>query len=255
MALFNKGNLNWKRQAGLTGPKPDPAYNIFRLEEPWQGRQADLNAFLASKPLGSIYPTASWLRLSDYEVTYREAGIADVRLIYAGTASPGALGTSRFQRLLKSQSRQMTIRRRFERVASQTTLFAGGTTQTWANVLQEIPAEQAYQYYAPSITFRYTTFGKQKTPLFQSSAQAEIGALSPSVQVVAERITGQQWVTIQGLVTASNLEGLEIRNLTQFPFVEGGSQTPVLRFTDLVSEPEGQSGYYKNDETWEIDLA
>jgi len=122
MALINKGNLSWKRQVGTTGPKPDPAYNLVRLDEPWQGREAELNAFLASKPLGSVYPTTAWLKLADYDVSYREAGMADVRLVYAGTATPGVLGTSRFQRLIPSQARQITMRRQFERVAATSTV-------------------------------------------------------------------------------------------------------------------------------------
>jgi hypothetical protein len=59
-----------------------------------------------------------------------------------------------------------------------------------------------------------------------------------------------------GLETASNLAGVEIRNLTtSIEYPSGGEiGNPITRAADVVCEPVGLSGWFTVDETWEIEL-
>lgn len=250
-----EGNFSFKRQVGATGPAPDQTYHLNRRSETWQGKETDLEAFLATKPLGSAHPANSALKLASYEPRFLEAGMVDVSFNYVGSAtSPGPV-TKRRQNLLKTGSISGKVVRRFERVSSFTTSVSGAiTSESWGWVEQEIEAELQYTYYTPSITFRYCANEDIKEAQF--TASAEMAGLEPRIENKSQKITGQQWVTRSGMETASDLTGIKIRSLTtRFETADGVEiGTPTLRATDMNSNQVGLSGWYEVEETHEFDL-
>lgn len=253
MIKYN-GDFSFKRQVGATGPKPDPTYHLSRRNETWQGKEADLSAFLATRELGSSHPLyGADLKLAEYEPRYLEAGMVDVSLVYVGSAvSPGPVTTDR-KNLLKTGTLTGKMVRRFERVVATSTL-GGVTNQTWGMVEQEIDAEASYTYYTPSITYRYCASEDYKEA--QLSAAADMAGATPSPGKQTLRITGQEWVTRAGFETGSDISGITIRNLTQtFEAANGETTgTPTLRSTDFSCKQVGLSGWYEVEETHEYEL-
>lgn len=253
MALKLAGDLSWKLQVGARGPTPDTTYGLYRREEEWQGKQDDLAAFLASKPVGAAYPTAAWLTLSEYEPTYLEAGMARCRLTYTGHPSGGSQPTKRLQRMLKTESKSIMLVRRFERVTSSSTIN-GITTKLWGPVEQEAPGQLIYSYYTPSITYRYTRQGLVKAAQYTALAATDLAGLAPVMLSVQQRQTDPTWVTRSGVATNTDLSLYEIRNFSQTYEFEGGETagTPTPRAAELSCELVGEWG--EVEETHEIEL-
>lgn len=254
MAIKTQGNASFKLQVGATGPAPDPVYQLFRLTETWQGRQVNLTAFLATKPRGSAHPLYASMRVVDYDIRRLEAGWCDVEFRYAGMdGGPTGPVTAKRGSLPKTGSVTGKMVRRFEREVSAGSGVLGSSS-TWIQITQEIDAEQTYSYRTPTITYRYASSVVVKAP--QLSATADMAGLEPAVKVESQRITGQEWVTRDGILTASNLTGLNIRNMTQW--FEGSTGetggTPTVVAGDFSCEPVGASGWNEVEETHEYQL-
>jgi hypothetical protein len=255
MALTPKGNTSLTLQVGARGPVADPVYHLSTREETWNGKREEYAAFVAVRPFGSVHPTFPVLRLAEIEPRYLEAGMMDVWLKYAGSNSSGGPATKRYQSLLKTASTAIKFVRSFERVAS-ISVFNGVTTKSWGPVVQEIEGEMVYQYYTPSVTYRYCSNVEVKAAQFGGSAAIDLGGVTPTASVLARRQTGQLWVMRSGMETSSNLSGVELRNLQTMIEFPNGSEvgSPVTRAADVVCEPVGLSGWFTVDETWEVEL-
>lgn len=275
MALVFRGsNSAFKRQVRPRGPTPDTTHGLFTLEETWQGKQSDLAAFLATRTLASAHGTYSELKLSEWEPTRIEAGMADVWLRYVGASVPGSgltTGTKRFQSLFKSISAPVKKRRSFDRWASYTVGSAMSTADvSWGSVVQEVAAELTMTYYAPSITYRYASNALIKAARRSSDATTDLASVTPKILSENLRQTSDIWEMFSGFSTPSDITFLQslpsgvtgpgssqIRNYREEYVFDGDSPvgSPVTRATDMSCEPVGGSGWHNVEETWEVELA
>jgi hypothetical protein len=264
MASLLKGSSQWHLQPGGRGPTPDAVFGLYTRDEEWEGPTSGLATFLASYPTGSTHPTWSYLKLETWEPTYAEGNMSRVRLTYTGHPSGGSAPTLKLQRMLKSESKAITLVRTFERAWRFWELEVGGLTQVeWSNIKQEAPGELSYIYYTPTLTFSYCRPALVKEPLYESQATSELAGLTPATLNQTTRQTDSNWTTMEGVATASDLSVYTtigdtslpaIKNMRTYWEFEDGQQTgtPQLRVADISCEPRG--AWYQVTETWEIEL-
>lgn len=251
-----RGDFSFKRQVGATGPTPDLVYNLSYRQETWQGTRADLAAFQAAVPLGSVHPDFPDLNLAVFDPRFLEAGIVDVSLRYCGRGETEVV-TKKRPSLLKTGTAAIKIVRSFERVVQETTSTTGAiTSQIWGPVVQETEGEMVYQFHTPSITYSYCRNSEVTSAQKATLATADLAGLTPQIQVISRRQTGTTWTMRSGYQTPSDLSVATVRNMvTTYELANGTTLgTANLRAADVNCDPEGQSGWFKIDETWEVEL-